>query len=228
MTVLSTSEIFNRLWGFTKPDMGETLGKICSLPTSTPLTHRVKIYKPCGKTYHLKPELRPYDNYRSTDAYITYLTRELNQQDDDRVKYRFYRKGMEDEAWDIMAKDWREREPMVYFALALPQEQKTFEVGMTRINTSEVECCTKDVRVVHTKTEVRHRTKCFITVHKTTTTWYRRPNATTHGLDTRFESRRFKIELNYNGIENTCSYAEFKKPEWFNQGESGELPLPTA
>ena len=130
MTVLSTSEIYNRLWGFIKPDMKRIHYEIrrrSYTDAHRPLSHHVTIYKPCGACFNFTMPIPPREGWHKE------FYHRISESDSVRLHYKFYRLGQEDEVYssDIQL-DYEERNPMVYFALGsvLIPEATEFKVGM--------------------------------------------------------------------------------------------------
>lgn len=129
MTVLSTTEIYNRLWGFEKPDMSGALADITLLEglLAMDLINRVKIYKPSGECYNITPPTR-----KSGEGYLKSLERAINEIEGVTYNYTFYRKGTEEEITETdISAQLEAKDPVILFALASTPKPCEFKVAMT-------------------------------------------------------------------------------------------------
>tara|TARA_Y100000361_G_scaffold151232_1_gene168287 strand:+ start:556 stop:1140 length:585 start_codon:yes stop_codon:yes gene_type:complete len=179
---LQVSEIYNRLWGYEKPDIKPVLEDI---------SKKVNVCRLLRKAYDIKMldgsrydfSIGYYDN-----MYKYELTNILNEERGTNQLYKFYKEGEEEELDDLDIR--RNHQVRTYYAL--PYEKSTFEVGQ-RIK------CGYDLSTMIYDTnhnnyyEITHKTKCFITIKIRNTTF------------------RCKIEMGREG-EQVCKYHELLHP----------------
>ncbi len=129
MTELAATDIYNRLWGFEKPDMSGALADIALLEglLAMDLVHRIKIYKPSGECYNITPPTR-----KAGEGYLKSLERAINEIEGETYNYTFYRKGTEEEITETdISAQLEAKDPVILFALASTPKPCKFKNAMT-------------------------------------------------------------------------------------------------
>ncbi len=227
MTTLATSEIYDRLWGYQKPDMTETLYELRRLYNLSlnyrVLNHWVKVYKPCGACYNLKmnnyPTMTIHGRLGLPD-YRKELVKKINEESGGAtLQYNFYRLGQEKVVtYRDFLRDYKEKKPMVYFAIPIVEEEHgkmVFEKGMyideecegRRYTGSDMleraERAVPNFRYnksdYYWKYLIVHRTRCFVTIQEYL---YRiDDNKRVKEYNTP-HLKKFKVTQNYEGRED--------------------------